>query len=103
MARHVANKAALKVNPNSFEQVDAFKYLGKNSKNNTCNEIQLRISNANRACFATKKILSLYILSATDSKCTRVKIVLIARRRTETTNLREERFTENSQICLKSK
>jgi hypothetical protein len=48
----MVNTAPLKLGPYVFEQVDEFKYLGVNTKNNMHNEIQLRMSNANKAYFA---------------------------------------------------
>jgi len=65
MTRHVANTAALKVGPYDFEEVDEFKYLGDNinKKNNINNEIQLRMSNANKAYFAMNRMFSSRLLS----------------------------------------
>jgi len=71
MTRHMVNTAVLKVGPYAFEQVDEFKYLGVNIniKNNMHNEIQLRISNANKAYFAINKMLSSRLLpKATKEK-----------------------------------
>jgi len=71
MTRHMVNIATLKVDPFAFEQVDEFKYLGvnMNTKNYMHNEIQLRISNANKAYFAMNKMLSSRLLSkATKEK-----------------------------------
>jgi len=60
MPRCVTNKSNLKVGPYYFELVDNFKHLGVNvsDKNNMHNEIQIRISAANRAYFAMNKMFS---------------------------------------------
>jgi len=70
MTRHMVNTAALKVDPYTFEQVDEFKYLvvDMNTKNNMHNEIQLRISNANKAYFSKNKMLSSRLLSKTTKE-----------------------------------
>jgi hypothetical protein len=67
----MANTAAIKVGPYTFEQVDEFKYLGVNinTKNNMHKEIQLRISNANKVYFAMNRMFSSRLLSkATKEK-----------------------------------
>jgi len=65
MTRHVVNKTALKVVCYTFKQVDEFKYLGVNinTKKTMRYEIQLRMSNANKAYLAMNKMLSSRLLS----------------------------------------
>jgi hypothetical protein len=71
MTKHMANTAALKVGPHISEQVDEFKYLGVNinTTNNMHKEIQLRISNANKAYFDMNRMFSSRLLpKATKEK-----------------------------------
>lgn len=58
--RHIVNKEVLKEGPYTFEQVDEFKYLGVNinTKYSMHEEIQLRISNANKAFFSMNEMIS---------------------------------------------
>lgn len=65
MSRHVVNTSNLRVEPYCFEQVDNFKYLIVNidNKNDMHNEIQIKISAANRAYLAANKIPSSRVLS----------------------------------------
>jgi len=66
----VVNKFNLRVGPYCFEQVDNFKYLevNVNDKNNKHNETQIKISAANRAYIAMKKMLSSKMLSKTTKE-----------------------------------
>jgi len=71
MTRLIANTAALKVGPYTFEQVHEFKYLAvdTNKKNNFHNEIQFRTINVNKVYFAMNRMFSSRLLSkATKEK-----------------------------------